>query len=70
MGVEVGSISQNQGFDQWNEEVKKKFYQNYLDQGGDKKLNVWAKSRWFSNRPEISGQRAGVGTAMLFGGDW
>jgi len=70
MGIDIGSVSQNQGFDQWNEEVKKKFYQNYRDQGGDMKFNGWVRARWFSKRPEVLGQRAGVHPAFMYRGDW
>jgi len=50
MGVDVGSISQNQSFIKWNTKVKKRFYEYYLSQGGLLEMKPWAKTRWFSRR--------------------
>jgi len=47
MGVDVGSITK-ESFKKWNSGLKKKFYQSYLNQGGNKEFKLWAKSRWFS----------------------
>jgi len=47
MGVDVGLITKD-SFKKWNSGLKKKFYQNYLNQGGNKEFKLWAKSRWFS----------------------
>lgn len=50
MGVDLGSITKD-SFSKWNLAVKKKFYQEYLIQGGSKDFKLWAKSRWFPKRP-------------------
>ena len=54
MGVEIGCVTQDQSFLKWNSRVKKRFYQNYVSQGGSKEYKPWAKSRWFSRRPVVS----------------
>merc|ERR1712240_592416 len=51
MGVDVGSVSQDLLFNKWNSKIKKKFYQLYIDEGGDKEFKVWSKTRWYSRRP-------------------
>ena len=53
MGVEIGSISQEQTFSKWNTMVKIKFHQEYLEQGGSRGLKEWARSRWFCKRPVV-----------------
>ena len=50
MGVDLGSITKD-SFSKWNLAVKKKFYQEYLIQGGSKDFKLWSKSRWFPKRP-------------------
>jgi len=47
MGLEVGSIPKTT-FNKWNSAVKKKFYGNYLQQGGNKEFKDWTKTRWFT----------------------
>jgi len=49
MGLEVGSIPIDT-FNKWNSAIKKKFYQNYLHQGGTMEFKVWTKTRWFNKR--------------------
>jgi len=51
MGVEVGSVTK-ESFGKWNSKIKKKFYQQYLGQGGTLEFKRWAKSRWFSKMPD------------------
>jgi len=51
MGVDVGSVSQDLLFNKWNSRIKKKLYQLYIDEGGDKEFKVWSKTRWYSRRP-------------------
>ena len=51
MGVEVGSVTK-ESFGKWNSKIKKKFYQEYLGQGGTLEFKRWAKSRWFSKMPD------------------
>jgi len=53
MGVEVGSIPQTLAFSKWNSKVKKKFHQDYLNQGGTKEFKAWAKARWYSKKPLV-----------------
>jgi len=53
MGVEIGSVGQNQTFNQWNNRVKKLFYNDYICKGGDLDQKTWAQSRWFSKRKEL-----------------
>ena len=53
MGVEVGMVSQKQPFDKWNTKIKKKFYKDYLNQGGSKNMKAWEKTRWSSRRPVL-----------------
>jgi len=52
MGVEVGSVNK-ETFVKWNSEMKKKFYQQYIGQGGTLELKPWVKSRWFTKMPDI-----------------
>jgi len=47
MGIDVGSIPKD-SFKKWNSELKKKFFNRYLNQGGSKEFKLWAKSRWFT----------------------
>eukprot|EP00092_Neocalanus_flemingeri_P016609 GFUD01017970.1.p1 GENE.GFUD01017970.1~~GFUD01017970.1.p1 ORF type:complete len:455 (-),score=89.61 GFUD01017970.1:131-1495(-) len=53
MGVEVGMVSHKQTFNKWNIRMKKRFYDDYLQQGGSKEMKAWAKTRWFSRRPVL-----------------
>jgi len=53
MGLEVGSIPKDI-FNKWNSAAKKKFYQNYLHQGGTMEFKVWVKTRWFTKRQVVS----------------
>ena len=52
-GVDVGMVSHKQTFTKWNTRMKKRFYEDYLDQGGLKEMKDWAKTRWFSRRPVL-----------------
>jgi len=52
MGLEVGSVPKAT-FNKWNSAFKKKFYQNYLYQGGTMEFKVWAKTRWFTKRQVV-----------------
>jgi len=49
MGMEVGSISKTT-FNKWSLVLRKKFYENYLNQGGSKEFKAWARTRWFSKK--------------------
>ena len=51
MGIEVGSVNR-ETFGRWNSKIKKKFHQNYLEQGGTLEIKPWVKSRWFSKMPD------------------
>ena len=51
MGVEVGSVNK-ETFGKWNLKIKKKFYQQYLGQGGTMEFQPWVKTRWFSKMPD------------------
>eukprot|EP00092_Neocalanus_flemingeri_P044018 GFUD01048671.1.p1 GENE.GFUD01048671.1~~GFUD01048671.1.p1 ORF type:complete len:348 (-),score=80.29 GFUD01048671.1:135-1178(-) len=52
MGVEVGTV-RRWTFNKWNIRMKKKFYDDYLQQGGAKEMKAWAKTRWVSRRPVL-----------------
>ena len=49
MGLEVGSITKTT-FNKWSLALKKKFYQQYLNQGGTKEFKAWARTRWFTKK--------------------
>ena len=52
MGLEVGSVPKDT-FNKWNSALKKKFYQNYLHQGGTMEFKVWVETRWFTKRQVV-----------------
>ena len=49
MGLEVGSITKTT-FNKWSLALKKKFYQQYLNQGGTKEFKAWARNRWLTKK--------------------
>jgi len=53
MGVELVSIPQTLAFRKWNSRVKKRFYEDYLSQGGTKEFKAWAKARWYNKQPVV-----------------
>jgi len=52
MGLEVGSINKK-SFDKWSLELGRKFYQDYLNQGGSKEFESWVETRWFSRKKQL-----------------
>ena len=52
MGLDVGSIPKVT-FNKWSLVLKKMFYQDYINQGGNKDFKTWVKTRWFTRKQVV-----------------
>ena len=52
MGMAVGSIPKIT-FNKWSLVLKKMFYQDYINQGGNKDFKTWVKTRWFTRKQVV-----------------